>query len=241
MTSRIEVIGDATLYLGDAREVLPTLPPCKLLVVDPPYLLTSGGKSGLMRGIFDPATYANDGKIVAMCEFSDWMPLAFDALADDADAYVMANDKNQFAIQAALLEAGFKFHNLLVWNKVNAVANRWYMKNCEFTVYSWKGKAATINDPSSKQLITCPQIDEGDHPTEKPVPLMEHYISNSSKPGDLVLDPFMGSGTTGVSAVRLGRAFAGIEIDEKHFATACRRIEAAKKTPGFDFAERGAA
>ena len=72
-----------------------------------------------------------------------------------------------------------------------------------------------------------PQRDESEHPTEKPVLLMKHYIENSTQPGDTVMDPFMGSGTTGVAAVMAGRKFIGIERDPRWFETAAARIEQA--------------
>jgi site-specific DNA-methyltransferase (adenine-specific) len=155
----------------------------------------------------------------------------YGALAGDADAYVMANDKNVVLAGNAALEAGFGFHNLLVWDKRTAVMNRWYMKNCEFTLYLWKGQARTIRDPSSKQLCTAPNLQDSAHPTTKPVELMAHYIENSSDVGQAILDPFMGSGATGAAAVKLGRKFIGIEIEPKYFDIACRRIEEAWKQP----------
>ncbi|MDO8421136.1 MAG: DNA methyltransferase [Parvibaculum sp.] len=224
--TRVETIGAATLYLADCRDVLPRIRGAKVLCSDPPYRLTAGGKyTGEMGGVFAVEVYDNDGGIVDCdIEFSDWMPLAFAALADDADAYVMANDKNQNAAQNAMLNAGFKFHNLLVWDKGTATPNRWYMKNLEFTIYSWKGRARGITDKGAKQLIRCPQVDVTLHPTEKPVALMKHYITNSTDAGATVLDPFMGTGTTGVAALESGRAFIGIESSEKWFDVACERL-----------------
>lgn len=237
LTFRVEKIGAATLYLGDAREVLPEISGAHLLVSDPPYLLTSGGDSAnnksadfrAMGGFFTPGSeYANSGApVLCDLEFSDWLPLAYAALAADADAYVMANDKNLRALLNAFDDAGFGFHNMLTWDKVSPTPNRWYMKNLEFVVYGWKGKARTIADPSAKQTIRCPQKDVTEHPTEKPVALMGHYILNSSRAGETVLDPFMGTGTTGVAAIEAGRSFVGIELSEKWFDVACERISRA--------------
>ncbi len=83
--------------------------------------------------------------------------------------------------------------------------------------------------------MTIPQKDETDHPTEKPVPLMRHYIENSSQPGDLIVDPFMGSGTTGVAALQAGRLFAGVEIEPRYCKIANERLTAARNFPMFDF------
>jgi site-specific DNA-methyltransferase (adenine-specific) len=239
---RVERIGDATLYLGNALEILPGLDAADLVVTDPPYRLTTGGvskSSKTMSGIFAAHNYANDGQLVMSdVQWATLMPAIFASLKLSADAYVMANDKNLFPAMAAAFDSGFGLHNILTWDKVTPTANRWYMKNIEFTLYLWKGRARTINFPSSKQGIRGNQIDESGHPTEKPVWLMAEYIRNSSKPGDVVLDPFMGSGTTGVAALQQGRRFVGIELDPAHFDSACRRLDSALNQ-GQLFAEVG--
>lgn len=225
---RTERIGNCTLYNGDAMEIMPTLPKADLAISDVPYSLTTGGiskSSKTMSGIFAAHNYANDGQLImAVVPFPEMMSAIYGALADDADCYVMANDKNVHPITAAALDAGFQFHNLLVWDKVTPTPNRWYMKNLEFTLYLWKGRASTINNPSAKQLIRGGVDKVTDHPTEKPVYLMAEYVLNSSDRGETVLDPFMGSGTTGVACVQTGRSFIGIELDPRYFDIACERI-----------------
>ena len=232
---RIEIIGDAMLYLGNSLEILPTLNKADLLVSDAPYRLTYGGVSRspkTMSGIFAAENYANDGQIVISdVSWTDMAQPMFECLHDDADVYIMCNDKNLIPAGNAFMGAGFGLHNILAWDKVAPTANRWYMKNLEFTLYLWKGNAKTINDPSSKQGIRGRQIDESAHPTEKPVWLMQHYISNSSQVGHTVIDPFMGSGTTGVAALSMGRKFVGIELDPTFFDMACRRIEKSLRAP----------
>ena len=229
------VIGGATLYRGDCRDLIVGGADADLIVTDAPYRLTAGGraKSGkTMSGIFAGGRYANDGCLVTVTMgWPEMMDYLYLALKTDGDCYVMANDKNLLAAQAAAHEAGFGFHNMLVWEKPTAVPNRWYMKNLEFTLYLWKGRARTIADPGAKQITRCPLIRESDHPTEKPVALMAEYVRQSSEPGDLVLDPFMGAGSTGVAALRLGRRFVGCEIEARHFDTACARMEAALDRP----------
>lgn len=232
---RQEVIGDCTLYLGDAMAILPSLRKSHLAVSDVPYALTTGGvskSSKTMSGIFAAHNYANDGQLImATVPFPAMMAAIYAALVDDADCYVMANDKNVHPLTDAALKAGFQFHNLLAWDKITPTANRWYMKNLEFTLYLWKGRARTINFPGSKQLIRGGIEKEHGHPTEKPVHLMAEYIRNSSAPGEVVIDPFMGSGTTGVAAVQCGRKFIGIELDEGFFDGACERIRASYAHP----------
>lgn len=231
MIKREVQIGDCRLLLGDAREIMPGLPPADLLVSDVPYALTTGGvskSSKTMSGIFAAHNYRNDGQLVmATVPFPKMMASFYAVLADDADCYVMANDKNVHPMMDAAFKAGFSLHNILVWDKVTPTANRWYMKNLEFTLYLWKGKARTINDPSSKQLLRGGIDKSSAHPTEKPVHLMAEYVRNSSMRGQTVLDPFAGSGTTGVACVHLGRKFIGIEIHEPFFDMAVERIRSA--------------
>lgn len=229
---RREQIGAATLYLGDCRELVLDQP-ARRVVTDPPYKLTSGGKSkgaGVMAGGW-MADYSNDGSPV-VCDI-EWLEITsvIARALPKGDAYVFANDKNVQAMLNAASSSGLRFHNLLVWDKITATANRWYMKNLEFVGYFYSGIAHRINDASSKQLIRAPQVDETLHPTEKPVGLCQVYIENSTKRGELVFDPFVGSGTTAVAAIRSGRTFVGVEVSPQWFDVACQRIEAALRSP----------
>jgi site-specific DNA-methyltransferase (adenine-specific) len=120
----------------------------------------------------------------------------------------------------------------LVWDKIRATRNRWYMKNLEFSLYLWKGAADPqgINDCGSKQSFPLNAKKETAHPTEKPVELGLHYIRNSTNPGDVVLDPMMGSGSAMVAAIQSGRRGIGIEIDPQWFEVACERVERALRS-----------
>lgn len=233
---RIETIGDCTLYLGDCREILPGLDLVDAVVTDPPYLVTKGGfASNLqLKGGFGGwvKAYGNGGDIVQCdIEFGEWLGLIFDRLTPSAHAYFMTNGKNLAQMQIEAETVGFRLHTLLVWDKRAALPNRYYQNVTEFALFMFKGKARTIKDPASKNLTSLFQRDVSKHPTEKPVELMALWIGNSSDPGQTILDPFMGSGTTGVAAVNLGRKFIGIELDPSHFDIACRRIEQAYKQP----------
>jgi DNA modification methylase len=101
------------------------------------------------------------------------------------------------------------------------------MQPCEFVLFMKRGLAYPVKDCGVMALQTVQQRDESEHRTEKPVSLLELYIRQSTKPGDVILDPFAGSGSTGCAAVRQGRQFIGIEIKEEWFEVACRRIERA--------------
>ncbi|MEO0485293.1 MAG: site-specific DNA-methyltransferase [Pseudomonadota bacterium] len=222
-------IGPVTLIHGDAQEVLPDYRgAADMLCTDHPYRLTSGGRGKTehqtMTGMFDPEDYDNSGDLMAMAEWNRTGGPLFRALKPDADAYVMVNDKNLFLAGGAFIGAGFRFHNLLMWDKHSPTPNKWYMKHVEFTLYLWKGRGRPIRNKGSKQLYRTPKPKAGHHITEKPVALMRHYIDNSSDAGDIVLDPYMGSGTTLVAAVETGRGGIGVEIEREHFETACRRV-----------------
>lgn len=228
-----------TLIHGDALEIMPDIRGMDLCVTDAPYLLTNGGRGGdplydgsrRMSGAFAPENYNNSGHLFeGECpDWSEFTPLIFNCLRDNAHYYSMADSKNQFAMQQAALNAGFRFHNLLYWDKVTCTPNRWYMKNAEYIGFFFKGKAFPINDCSNRQGIRLPHTDETSHPTEKPVALMQHYIVNSSLPDEITFDPFMGTGTTGVAAIRSGRRFIGIERDKKWFDIAAERIKNAER------------
>lgn len=225
-------IGAIKLIHGDAQDVLADFRGyADLLCTDHPYRLTSGGRGtsgdGSMSGMFDAEDYDNSGDLMAMAEWDRSGGPIYRALKPDADGYVMVNDKNLMLAMGAFVGAGFKFHNLLAWDKHSPTPNRWYMKHLEYVLYLWKGKGFPIRNPGSKQLFRADRPGLGFHKTEKPVELMQHYIENSTDPGQIVLDPYMGSGSTLVAAAASHRAGIGIEIDRDHFETACRRVEEA--------------
>jgi site-specific DNA-methyltransferase (adenine-specific) len=226
---RIEEGENFKIFCGDARDVDPQ--EVDLLLSDPPYLLEQGGcttEDGLHKRMGED--YKNDGRIVE-CDI-EWQEIAainYAWLRSGKHAYIMCNNRHVEGMLTAHSAEGFSFHNLLVWDKVSMTANRWYMKNCEYIGFFYKQSSFPINNCSSKQLVKMPQKDETKHPTEKPVLLMQHYIENSTQPGETVFDPFMGVATTGVAALKSGRKFIGIEIDEKWFDVAVKRLSEADK------------
>ena len=169
----------------------------------------------------------NDGKIFKYNDIKaeTWFPELYRVLKDGSHCYVMTNLINLEKYLTISRQVGFGLHNLLIWNKNNAVTNRWYMKNCEYVLFLRKGKAFSIHNGGSKTVHQFDNIlGHKNHPTEKPVELMKFYIENSSKIGDLVFDPFMGTGATGVGALEVERDFMGFEIDPDFFAIAQQRL-----------------
>ena len=226
------IIGDCSLFHADSLEMMRTWAgdDVDLIVSDVPYKLTSGGQTegGLHERFGGGGVYDNSGNFFEDCpDWSEFMPLLYKVLRDPGHCYTMSDGRNVRSMLNTAEDSGFRFHNLLYWDKRTVTPNRWYMKNAEFVGFFFKGKAFAINNCSSKQGVEMAHRDESEHPTEKPVMLMKNYIENSSQPGQTVLDPFMGTGTTGVAAVMSGRKFIGIEISERWFDVACDRISRA--------------
>ena len=204
---RKEVIGDATLFLGDCLEILPTLPKVDAVITDPPYGI---GKDGQAR-----TTGGNGGRKAH--EFMGW-----DAVRPPKIAFeLMLNASSKQTIWggnyfADYLPATSKW---LVWDK----GQRIDQSDGELA-WTSEGGALRICTMNRVELL----IDGTDHPTQKPIKLMRWCIEQAGMP-QTVLDPFMGSGTTGVACMNLGRKFIGIEIEPKYFDIACERIENAQR------------
>ena len=217
------------LLNGDCLELIKKIPDnsVDLIVTDPPYKCISGGKPHLKNqpsGILSK----NDGKIFEHNNIlaEDYFGELYRVLKEDTHCYIMTNTLNIENFLTTARDVGFGLHNILIWKKNNATPNRWYMKNCEYILFFRKGKAKTINNVGTKQVIEVDNIIGNKvHPTEKPTELMKILIENSSNEGDIVLDPFMGSGSTGIAALNSSRNFIGFELDEEYFGIAKERIE----------------
>ena len=223
------------LYHGDCLELMQYLPDesIDLVATDCPYHIVQGGctNKGKGNGIFQKEN-ASDGKLFTHNEisFSEWLPEVFRVLKPDSHCYIMINGRNLKELQQAAENAGFAFQNLLVWDKGNVTPNRYYMNACEFILMLKKGKSKTINNRGTSSILRYKNpVGKKLHPTEKPVDLMQVLIENSTNMGDVVLDPFMGSGSTGVACVNTGRKFIGMELDRGYFEIAQKRIEEAER------------
>lgn len=211
--------------------MLATLPDdsVDLIVTDPPYKVISGGnKTKHKAGWKVSVLKANDGKIFKHNNIKciDYMREFYRVLKPGRDCYVMTNNTTLHELLDAAKAVGFKFHNMLFWQKNTCTANRWYMADCEYTLYFYKAPARTINNPGSKRGFAAnnPTNKAKTHPTEKPVSLFKHYIGNSTEPGWTVLDPFMGYGAAAIASLKLRRNFIGCEIDPVYFNRAKKRI-----------------
>ena len=213
-----------TLLLGDCLERMKEIPDgsVDLILTDPPYKVITGGRGGNGR---PSGILLNNGQLMqCIPKFDEWLRWCFRVLKEDSHAYFMSNLTNLEEMLTSVRRAGFLVHNLLVWEKNNCTPSQWYMKNCEYVIFCRKGKAKYINNIGSKTVHKFENPRNKVHPTEKPADLMGMYIENSSEHGEVVLDLFMGSGTTGVACVNTGRKFIGIEMDERYFNVAKDRL-----------------
>ncbi len=228
----------ATLKKGDCFDLLTNLPDksVDLIVTDPPYDLVQ--RSGVscshwektQRKVFDELKEHQDltqGYDIRL--FADEVSRVMRKM----NIYIWCN-KKQIPEYLAYYhnERGFNFE-VLFWRKVNAMPlfNRHYMNDVEYCLYFWE-RGATIQPKcyeDASTVFTAPinQTDKKiyDHPTIKPLTMIERLVRNSSREGDVVLDPFMGSGTTGVAALKNSRNFIGYEIDDHYYNVAKERVE----------------
>lgn len=230
MTFQIVKIGQCDLICADCREFLPTIPNESIdtILTDPPYGI---GYLSNMRAVsekFD-AIY-NDGendaaslKLFAYRKF-------FRILKDNSVAICFASFKN-YSEDYDLLSEIFEVRNAIVWDKggggIGDLAHS-LLTDYELAIIAHKG-AARLRGKRDGSVWRHSKVNPSDmiHPTEKPANLIRRLILMFSDPGQTILDPFMGSGTTGVACVKTGRKFIGIEIEKKYFDIACQRIEKA--------------
>lgn len=205
-----------------------------LCITDPPYKLnkttgsmTSSSKQSSWQGNLSAGD--KTANIDNSIKFNSWLGEVYRVLKPNSHFYVFVNDKNVQEMLNEATKVGFKLHNLLVWKKNNCTPNRWYMKNCEFVIFFRKGKSFPINNLGSSQFLEYTNVSGKNklHPTQKPTELLDELILNSSKIGNLILDPFVGSGSTAISAINNGRMSLSYEIDEKHYKVAKNRINEA--------------
>lgn len=224
------MIENYKLYLGNAIELFEQIQDNSIdcIITDPPYETISGGAQeneyvNRPTGILAK----NDGKIFAHNDISIkyWIPECYRVLKPSTHIYIMTNLLNLEEYMAEIRKAGFDIHNLLIWEKNNATPNRWYMKNCEYIIFARKGAAKPINDCGTKTVLQVKNVQNRIHPTEKPLELLEIFIKNSSNPGDIILDPFGGSMSTALAAVKTGRKAISFEIDEQYYNLGKERLD----------------
>ena len=219
MDRRGEQIGDATLYLGDCLEVMAELGPVDAVVTDPPYGIGEAAGKNHSRGKLAKVT---------KFEFMKWDNQP--ASAEQVEAMRRAGGDQ--------IIFGGNFFNLppascwLVWDKENGAND---FADCEL---AWTNLSMSVRRLKFKWAGMLQEDmkskERREHPTQKPIPVME-WCLGFIPDAQIILDPFMGSGTTGVACANLGRKFIGIEIEPKYFDIACRRIELAASQVRMEF------
>jgi len=243
---RVEKIGNATLYLGDCLEVMKDIPEKVVdsIITDPPYGTTACKWDIVIP--FEPMwkelnrVIKPKGAIVlfgsepfsSMLRMSNLKNFKYDWIWDKKKGGNILN----------LKICPYKIHEIIsVFNKHNYYPIMELQKERMSKTYS-RGEANGIKNYGDKRIYTKKypksiiEISNADqheklHPTQKPVPLLEYLIKTYTLEGETVLDFTMGSGSTGVACANLGRKFIGIEIEEKYFDIACKRIEIAYSQP----------
>jgi len=205
-------IGNATLYLGDCAEILPTLGQFDAVVTDPPYGIgESKGRNKSRSKLAIAKDYGDD----------DWdnEPITKESvdLLRNISKWQIIFGGNYFELPPTKC--------WLIWDKENGQNDfadaelAWTNldKAVRLKRYMWNGMLRANKEP------------RGDHPTQKPVGIMEWVISHLPNDVDTIIDPYMGSGTTGVACVNMKKQFIGIEREQKYFDIACKRIEDAQR------------
>ena len=198
------IIGDATLYMGDCMEILTSLR-ADACITDPPYGINADTHAGSERN-----------------GWTKWGSSGWDKKRPKKEIF----DLISIASNSQIIWGGNYFTDFLpptmqwlVWDKGQ---RNFSLADCEFAWSSQKRAARIFNISRGVALQDGKQ-----HPTQKPLALMLWCIEQIKPSPETILDPFMGSGTTGVAAIQLGRKFIGIEREQKYFDIACERIEQA--------------
>lgn len=220
---------------GDCLELIKTIPDksIDLVVTDPPYKTTSRGNAGNSGGMLQK----DINKKGLVFKYNDilpkeYIPELYRVLKDGSHCYIMTNHVNLQEILNVATDSGFKFIKSLIWNKKNKIMGQYYMSQFEYILFFRKGKGKKINHCGTSDILDIPNkkklkivMEKNLHDTEKPIELMKILVSNSSNENEIVLDPFMGIGSTGIASKQLNRNFIGFEIDIDYFNIAKRRID----------------
>jgi site-specific DNA-methyltransferase (adenine-specific)/modification methylase len=199
------IIGNATLYLGDCMDILPTLGKVDAVITDPPYgigadkMTLGNGKRKIERGDMEWDSSPPSNELMAL-------------IHSKADLHIYWGG-NYFGLPASRC--------WLVWDKCTGANS---FADCEL---AWTDIDSVVRKIALPWVGANAKDESGErvHPTQKPLGVMRWSIEKCKPQPQTILDPFMGSGTTGVAAIQLGRKFIGIEREPKYFDIACKRIE----------------
>ena len=217
------------LMMGDCLERMKEIESgsVDMILTDPPYKTTKRGSHSGTGGFFKTEDYNNGKGGIKENNINNDAVLTelHRVMKDSAHGYLMCSDKTLIEFSLSIKAAGFNIIRNLVWVKNNCITGTFYMSNHEYIIFFRKGKGVKINNCGTKTALHFNNPKPKIHPNQKPIDLLKVIIENSSHNRQTVLDPFMGSGSTGVAAKNLNRDFIGIEMDEGYFKIAQDRIE----------------
>ncbi len=240
--------GNFRLHQGDCRQVLARLPAesVDLIFADPPYFLSNGGitcKSGRMVSVHKGKWDVSKGVEENHQFNTSWLEACQRVLKPNGSIFVSGTRHVIFSVGFAMQQLGYKMLNEIIWYKVTPPPNlscRYFTHSTETILWAARsGRSKHIfnyqemkAENGGKQMqslwsITPPLKAEkrfGKHPTQKPLTLLERIVRSASNEGDLVVDPFNGSGTTGVACARQGRRYLGIEMEQEHLEQTIARF-----------------
>lgn len=220
----------------DAVDLLKSLPSgsVNLLITDPAYESLEKHRSiGTTTRLKRSSASSNEWfQIFSNERFPELLSEAYRVLADNSHCYVLCDQETMFVVKPMAEEAGFRFWKPIVFDKLRIGMGYHYRARCEFILFLEKGKRKLNNlgvpdvlgpYEDGPDLIGVQRVDRG-YPTEKPWRLLEVLVQQSSQPGEIVVDPFTGSGSTGEAALRNGRRFLGGDLSSKAVALATSRL-----------------
>lgn len=241
---------DIHVIQGNCLELLPEMTPESVdaIFADPPYFLSNGGqtcKNGKRSKVDKGQWDASKGLEQDHQFHHAWLSQCQRVLKKDGTIWISATHHTLFSIGFALQELGYKILNLITWEKPNPPPNL----SCRYFTHSTEQIIWAAKNPGSKHIFNYADMKaengarqmktvwrfpapskaektHGKHPTQKPVALVQRCILASTSEGDLVLDPFCGSGTTGIACIQTRRRFIGIELSEEYVRIAEKRINA---------------
>ncbi len=215
------------LYKGDCLELLKPLTEESVdcIITDPPYGI--GYQSNMKKNKDLPMFYDRN-----TAWLSEYLYKAYRVMKKDAHLYMFCPQQKIDEFKQKI-ESFFILKNILVWNKGGfgmGDLEGSYAPSYEFILFAVKEQGRKLNGKRERDVLNYNKVKPDYHPTQKPIDLIEFLIEKSTNEGDVVLDTFMGSGSTGVACCRKNRNFIGMEISDEYFNVAKQRIEECEKT-----------
>lgn len=233
------------LYLGDSLEILPTLQSnsVDLIFADPPYFLSNDGlsiRSGKVVSV-NKGDWDKKDNYASTSNFTySWLKECYRLLKNNRTIWVTGTHHNIFEVEREIKRVGFKLINIIIWHKADPpplIYRNKFRFSYEFIIWAKKGRSHYFNydlmyrlqnkEMEDVWMMAAVQQKEkkyGYHPTQKPEQLLRRIILSASKEGDVILDPFLGSGTTAYVAKQLKRNYLGIEQEPKYLKIASERV-----------------